>query len=240
MRKKFLNFPKIFPVSYSGKTMTRDIIIRSKLGKIYINTLMRQSSKFEAYIVLICSIKTRQKKGGKGFKVPARGFTHESIHNESKEWYTPAWIFEKLKVEFDLDPASPGADIVPWIPAKRHLTVIEDGLTALWEGRVWLNPPYGTDTPKWLHRLSIGGNGIALVFSRTDTEWFHRYAIRADAICFIKGRVRFIKATGGLGGTPGAGSLMLAYGKDNAEILESSGLGWVIRPPALFVKASDR
>ncbi len=48
----------------------------------------------------------------------AKGFTHESTYNESKEWYTPRYIFEDIGIEFDMDVASPGKDIVPWIPAK--------------------------------------------------------------------------------------------------------------------------
>jgi hypothetical protein len=59
------------------------------------------------------------------------------------EWYSPAKIFDALGVEFDMDVASPGADIVPWIPAKRHLTKVEDGLTTPWKGFVWMNSPYG-------------------------------------------------------------------------------------------------
>lgn len=157
-----------------------------------------------------------------------RGFSHESTHNETKEWYTPPVIFDALGIEFDLDPASPGKEIVSWVPAERHLTVREDGLSCKWEGRVWLNPPYGTDTPKWLKRLVEHRDGIALVFSRTDTEWFHRYATQADAICFLRGRIRFIKASGGLGGTPGAGSLLLAFGEECAEVLNQCELGWVV------------
>ena len=163
-----------------------------------------------------------------------KGFTHESTYNESKEWYTPRYIFDAMGLEFDLDPCSPGKEIVPWIPATRHLDFLDNGLTTHWEGRVWMNPPYGQDTPKWMERLSIAGNGIALVFSRTDTLWFHRFVPKADAVCFIKGRVQFVaaeraekyaagkvKPKGGCG----AGSILIAYGKDNAKALFRSGLG---------------
>jgi hypothetical protein len=97
---------------------------------------------------------------------------------------------------------------------------------------VWLNPPYGADTPKWLRRLVKHGNGIALVFSRTDTEWFHKYAAKADAICFLRGRIRFVKATGQLGGSSGSGSILLAYSKECAQILSKCSLGWVVRKSA--------
>ncbi len=166
-----------------------------------------------------------------------RGFTHESTYNESKEWYTPRSIFDALGLEFDLDPCSPGKDIVPWIPANKHLTYREDGLNAHWEGRVWMNPPYGQDTPKWMEHLSVVGNGIALVFSRTDTQWFHRYAVQAHAMCFMEGRIPFVKASQaqeyarGLElqfGTPGAGSLLLAWGDDCARAVLGCDLGWCV------------
>ncbi|MHC4397833.1 MAG: DNA N-6-adenine-methyltransferase [Planctomycetota bacterium] len=163
-----------------------------------------------------------------------QGFTHESTHNESEEWYTPRRIFEAMGVEFDLDPCSPGAETVPWIPATRHLTYFENGLRIKWFGNVWLNPPYGQDAGKWLRKLAIHGRGIALVFSRTDTQWFHKYVPMADAVCFVKGRVQFVKASEASryaagGYTPkggcGAGSMLVAFGEDNAEILYRCGLG---------------
>jgi hypothetical protein len=45
----------------------------------------------------------------------------EGIEDESDEWYTPAWVFRALGVEFDLDPCSPGAPPSS-VPAKRHIT----------------------------------------------------------------------------------------------------------------------
>ena len=163
-----------------------------------------------------------------------KGFTHESTYNESKEWYTPKYIFDALDLTFDLDPCSPGATVVPWIPARRHITPAENGLNAHWGGSVWMNPPYGSDTPKWMEHLAAHGNGIALVFSRTDVRWFHKYIPKADAICFIKGRVQFVRASEAqqyaLGnvepaGGCGAGSVLVAYGVANAGALLRSGLG---------------
>lgn len=169
----------------------------------------------------------------------SKGFTHESTANESKEWYTPATIFEALGIEFDLDPCSPGKAICPWVPTKKTISLPDNGLTAAWEGKVWMNPPYGQDTPAWMQRLQQHGNGIALVFARTDTKWFHDYVVHADAICFIKGRVQFVPAimatayaqgqkvqTGGCG----AASMLVAYGQEMGIALMRSDLGLVVLP----------
>lgn len=128
--------------------------------------------------------------------MPARGFTHESTINESKEWYTPLYLFEGLGVSFDLDPCSPGPDKVPWVPATKHFTASDNGLKQPWKTSefVFINPPYGEDTPKWMEKLALHGNGIALVFNRSETEWFQRYVPKADVVLFISGRVNFIPA----------------------------------------------
>ena len=119
------------------------------------------------------------------------GLVHERSGGPT-EWYTPAAIFDALGIEFDLDPCSPGPLVVPWIPARTHYTQAENGLTQPWHGRVWLNPPYGPGLDRWLRRFCAHRNGIALVFARTDTQWFHTYAVRADAVCFTRGRIAFV------------------------------------------------
>lgn len=147
------------------------------------------------------------------------GFTHESTYNESKEWYTPPSLFRTLDFQFSMDVCSPGAEIVPWIPANEHLTIRENGLTAPWRGTVWMNPPYGTDTPKWMRKLARHNDGIALVFARTDTLWFHTYATTASTILFLRGRLRFQKPDGTVGGTPGSGSMLIAFGTAASTVL---------------------
>lgn len=155
------------------------------------------------------------------------GFTHESTYNETKEWYTPPIVFDCLGLEFDLDPCSP-AGITTHVPARKRYTIVDDGLAQKWEGLVWMNPPYGSDTPKWMAKLAAHGNGIALVFARTDTGWFHRYATKAHALCFIAGRVKFLKPDGTEGGTPGAGSMLIGYGEVAKKALQRSGLGFTV------------
>ena len=154
----------------------------------------------------------------------ALGFTHESTHNESKEWYTPPHIFNALGVEFDLDPCYPPQE-VKHIPARNKFTIFDNGLIKKWDGLVWMNPPYGADTPRWMARLAEHNNGIALVFSRTDTEWFHQYTLGASVVCFIRGRIKFLKPSGISGGSPGSGSMLIGFGETASKILVESKLG---------------
>lgn len=161
----------------------------------------------------------------------------EQAVGQTIEWYTPPEIFAALRLTFDLDPASPGAHIVPWIPAATHYTMHDGGLWRPWLGRVWLNPPYGPSAPDFLRRLVHHGHGIALVFSRTETQWWHDTAPRADAVCFLRERVWFIDGSGErakrgdrVQARSQMGSALLAFGEDCADAVAASGLGWVVRP----------
>lgn len=93
----------------------------------------------------------------------------------SAEWWTPPHVFDALGLGYDLDPCAPRGG-VPWIPATGHYSVEDDGLGQRWEGRVWLNPPYGRETPQWVDRLISHGDGVALVFARVDAKWAQRAA----------------------------------------------------------------
>jgi hypothetical protein len=136
----------------------------------------------------------------------------------SHEWYTPPHIFEALELTFDLDPCAPPGG-VPWIPAARHYSFRDNGLQQPWNGRVWLNPPYGRETAVWVHRLVTLRDGIALVFARTDTNWAQSAMHTADAVCLIAGRLSFIDGHGSerRGHSAAAPSMLLAYGEECAQ-----------------------
>ena len=105
-------------------------------------------------------------------------------------WLTPPALVKALG-KFDLDPCTPAA--MPWRTASRMLSLERDGdgLSAEWSGRVWLNPPYGRETFRWLAKLAEHKNGIALIFARTDTKGFHDEVFRkARCLFFLRGRIQ--------------------------------------------------
>ena len=159
--------------------------------------------------------------------------SHQSARMTNDEWLTPPEIISALG-SFDLDPCAP--IVRPWDTAQNYFTINDDGLENEWKGRVWLNPPYGPMTGRWLDRLANHGNGIALIFARTETEMFVRNVWeRADAILFIHGRLYFHHVDGTRAkANSGAPSCLIAYGDNNVKALEKSGIsgtlisGWEI------------
>ena len=147
-------------------------------------------------------------------------FSHDRSEDGKEEWLTPPSIVKKLG-PFDLDPCSPVNR--PWDTAKRHLTILEDGLNRPWSGRVWMNPPYGPKTGAWMQRLAEYGNGIALIFARTETQAWHQYIWpKASALLFLKGRLTFFNVDGTPGkNSAGAPSVLVSYGEENANILSA-------------------
>lgn len=91
---------------------------------------------------------------------------------------------------FGLDPCT--SERQPWPTARTQYTAYEDGTQQEWRGETWMNPPYGTELYSWLARLAAHGNGMALLYARTDTKGFHEHVwARADALYFFAGRLFF-------------------------------------------------
>lgn len=149
--------------------------------------------------------------------------SHESSRMGTDEWLTPPEIIGTLG-PFDLDPCA--ATNRPWDTALIHYTKADNGLNQDWFGRVWLNPPYGRETGIWLARLAGHGNGIALIFARTETAMFFDHVwSKAKAILFIKGRLIFYNNEGIKASmNAGAPSCLVAYDDYSAGTLLTSGI----------------
>lgn len=144
---------------------------------------------------------------------------------ENDEWYTPREIIHSLE-EFDLDPATSIDAYKLNQSANKIYTAKENGLLQEWKGRVWLNPPYSNPLiQQFLMKMAEHNNGIALVFAKIEAKWFHDIVLQyATAIKFLYNRIRFYKPDGTQGMQPRNGSMLIAYGRDNAEILMNNNL----------------
>jgi hypothetical protein len=146
---------------------------------------------------------------------------HQSSHILKDEWLTPPEIIKALGV-FNLDPCAPINR--PWDTAEKHYTVADNGLMKPWHGRVWLNPPYGRETGIWLNRLVAHGNGVALIFARTETQMFFDHVWNyADGVFFFEGRLHFHHVDGRRAvANSGAPSCLIAYGANNLHAIRDA------------------
>lgn len=153
-------------------------------------------------------------------RMTSRGFVtldNPNHQGQTDTWLTPLPLIRALG-EFDYDPCGyPGHPT-----AKEICSLPSDGLANPWHGRVWLNPPYGKMTGAWLLKLQEHGNGIALVFSRTETKWFQR--LKPDLIFMLQGRIKFLRPDFTEATNAGHGNCLLAFGRKNAGAILSSGL----------------
>jgi len=112
--------------------------------------------------------------------------------NNTDLWSTPRWLFDKLNEQyhFNLDPCANSKN------AKCEIYFDEqvDGLKQVWDGAIFMNPPYGREIGKWIKKAyesSLNGaTVVCLLPSRTDTRWFHDYCVKGR-IEFLKGRLKF-------------------------------------------------
>lgn len=73
----------------------------------------------------------------------------------------------------------------------------KDSLKKEWKVDFWLNPPYSQVAEFIKHAYEQhkkhNVNGIILVYSKTDTAWFHDYVWHKAELYFIRGRIKFWK-----------------------------------------------
>ena len=157
--------------------------------------------------------------------------TYQGMSSSKNEhWCTPKEILDLVRQvnPIALDPCSNKHSTVN---AKISYSLPDDGTLADWTalcelyGLAFVNHPYkrGITVPNWyrkiVHEAENGCEIITLSAARTDTAWCQKYVFgKAQAVCFVAGRLRFID--GLTGKKAGAGAFfpsMLAYYGPNVE-----------------------
>ena len=107
-------------------------------------------------------------------------------------WATPQDFFDKMNDEFnfELDVCATSENT----KCEKYFTEEINGLEQEWTGICWMNPPYGRAIGDWMKKAyesSLNGaTVVCLVPARTDTKWWHDYAMKGE-IRLVKGRLKF-------------------------------------------------
>jgi phage N-6-adenine-methyltransferase len=117
-----------------------------------------------------------------------------NVHFSSKTdlWATPQEFFDKYNAlyGFNLDVCANQNNA----KCSNFFSIEDNGLEQEWRGSCWMNPPYGREIIHWMRKAYesslCGATVVCLVPARTDTKWWHEYAMKGD-IEFIKGRLKF-------------------------------------------------
>lgn len=117
-----------------------------------------------------------------------------NIHfsSETDMWATPQNFFNEYNniYNFNIDVCATKENA----KCDKYFTEEQNGLKQEWIGNCWMNPPYGREIIKWMKKAyesSLNGaTVVCLVPSRTDTKWWHEYAMKGN-ITFIRGRLKF-------------------------------------------------
>lgn len=122
--------------------------------------------------------------------------------SQTPEWPTPKWLFDALDKEFgfSLDPCATKENA----KCAKFYTRHDNGLLKPWQGEtVFMNPPYGNEIAAWMRKahdaaMNDGATVVCLIPARTDTAWWHDYAMKHE-IRLLRGRLTF---EGGKYGAP--------------------------------------
>jgi len=108
------------------------------------------------------------------------------------DWGTPQALFDDINAEFGftLDACASAHNF----KVDNYFTKEDNALVQDWPGIVWMNPPYGRTIGKWMEKAykesQSGSIVVCLVPARTDTAWWHDYAVKGE-IRFLRGRLKF-------------------------------------------------
>jgi hypothetical protein len=160
---------------------------------------------------------------------------HVTNNSGNNEWYTPVEVIELARSALggiDLDPASSETANFN-VQALQYLTKDDDGLSQPWQGRVWLNPPYEhplvADFCEAACRAYRAGRidaACILTNNATETRWLQSLFSEASAVCFVRGRIKYLNAAGEPDNTPLQGQCITYLGMQPNTFIEAfSALG---------------
>lgn len=139
---------------------------------------------------------------------------HGLMSSATDQWATPQDFFDQqnaLYGPFDVDVCADSTNA----KCQRFFDKSADGLRQTWSGKCWMNPPYGREIGRWMKKAYesslTGAVVVCLVPARTDTKWWHDYAMKGQ-VTFVRGRLKF----GGASNSAPFPSAVVVFGLNGA------------------------
>lgn len=144
---------------------------------------------------------------------------NDSIYSSNKmDWGTPQYLFDALDDEFafTLDACANNFNH----KCDSYYNKDQDALKQSWHGVVWMNPPYGREIVDWMrkakHEVDVGHaqTVVCLVPVRSDSKWWHNFAMKASEIRLLDQRLEF-QGAGNKAPFPAA---IIVFEENSAEV----------------------
>ncbi len=161
---------------------------------------------------------------------PIEDIPHVAKNTGVSEWFTPLEYIDAAKKtmgSIDIDPASCKQANDYYVKAEKYFDLEIDGLKQIWNGNVWMNPPYAqpgiVHFSKTLVKKYLSNEiyqACVLVNNATDTNWFQIMLFHCQSVCFVNKRIRFLDVNGNPG-APLQGQAILYFGNNKHKFKDN-------------------
>jgi site-specific DNA-methyltransferase (adenine-specific) len=116
------------------------------------------------------------------------------------EYGTPKELFREACYKFKICPEIDVAASKQNHVLQKYYTIADNSLLHDWHYNFFMNPPYSQVSEfmkqAYYQHLKHAIDGLCLVYSKTETNWWHNYVEGKAEVHFIKGRIKFLDAFG--------------------------------------------
>ena len=153
--------------------------------------------------------------------------------------FTPSHVAKAIEDAFGKITTDPCSHPLSPVQAVNRISKAEggDGLSSAWSGEiVFVNPPYSRSSD-WLRKVNSEweraqiGILICLVNAKTDASAFHEALRLGASVCFLEGRVKYVKPDG-TSEPSSQPSMLLVFGatEEQHKALAASVQGtWIVQ-----------
>jgi len=158
-------------------------------------------------------------------------------------WLTPKGVLDSVRGYFKEDiPLDPATQPSNPTKAKLFFTEKDNGLQQSWDVGVFVNPPYGKGIKDWCKKIHEEAKRkpkrpiLALLpcgSGRPGTIYWQDHILQdhLDMICYVRGRLKFLRADGTVAGNNTYPSHILGFNVKNPKhfIKSFTGLGKIMQ-----------